>query len=190
MARTGRELAIVHGPQLPAQGLFGDGDAELLPDPRDQIDQTPAHHAMNRGDRALIEPRGQSRSMRIGELRGPAGRLAVDQARVPVRVELDHPVAHDLQRDPTNPGGLGAGRALVDRGQSQQAACLWAVLALAGHRAKGSGAEVSPERNRHGEPPSFATLNQTRPTPARPQRVPPSGTRYELGFSFSAEGSG
>ena len=37
---------------------------------------------------------------------------------------------------------------------------LWAVLAPAGNHAKAIGVEVAPKRNRHGEPPSFATLNQ------------------------------
>ena len=54
MARAGRELAIVHGPQLPAQRLLGDGEAELLPEPLDQIDQAPAHHAVDGRDGALV----------------------------------------------------------------------------------------------------------------------------------------
>src|SRR5215208_2595681 len=69
MARTGRELAIVHGPQLAAQGLLGDGDPELLPDPGDEVDQAPAHHAVNRRDRARIDPGHQGGAMRIGEFR-------------------------------------------------------------------------------------------------------------------------
>src|SRR4051812_6207926 len=46
------------------------------------------------------------------------------------------------------------------------------------------GIKVCPERNRHGEPPSFATLNQTCLRPTRPRRVTPSGTWYkqELGL--------
>src|SRR3954469_3568000 len=40
------------------------------------------------------------------------------------------------------------------------------------------GVKVCPERNRHGEPPSFATLNQTHLKPARPKRVVPSRTWY------------
>jgi len=39
VAWAGRELAVAHGPQLAAQGLLGHGDAELLPDPLDEIDQ-------------------------------------------------------------------------------------------------------------------------------------------------------
>jgi hypothetical protein len=131
---------------------------------------------MDRRDRALIDPGHQGRSMRIGEFRGLAGRLAVDQALRPMGVELHHPVAHDLDRDPADPGRLGAGRSLIDRGQRQQAPRLRAILGLTGDRAQRSGVEVSAERNRHGEPPSFATLNQTRLKPARPKRVTPSGT--------------
>src|SRR3954453_14716142 len=41
------------------------------------------------------------------------------------------------------------------------------------------GIKVCPERNRHGEPPSFATLNQTCLKPTRPNRVTPSGTWYQ-----------
>jgi len=41
------------------------------------------------------------------------------------------------------------------------------------------GIKVCPERNRHGEPPSFATLNQTCLKPTRPNRVTPSGTWYD-----------
>src|SRR3954464_2987529 len=42
------------------------------------------------------------------------------------------------------------------------------------------GIKVCPERNRHGEPPSFATLNQTCLKPTRPRRVTPSGTWYNV----------
>src|SRR3954465_13238211 len=44
------------------------------------------------------------------------------------------------------------------------------------------GIKVCPERNWHGEPPSFATLNQTCLKPTRPNRVTPSGTWYYLAF--------
>src|SRR4051794_19800772 len=93
-------------------------------------------------------------------------------------VELHHPVAHDLNRDPAEPGCRGAGCPLIDRGQGQQAPRLRAVLGRAGDRAQRMGIKVCPERNRHGEPPSFATLNQTCLKPTRPNRVTPSGTGY------------
>src|SRR3954468_22655422 len=176
MARTGRELAIVQGPQLTAQGLLGDRNAQLLPDPLDQIDQAPAHHPVDRRNGPLLDDGLQGRAMRVGEFRGLAGRLAVDQALGPMGVELYPPVAHDLQRDPADPGRLGAGCSIVDRGQGQKAPSLRAVLRRAGDRAQGGGVEVSPERNRHGEPPSLATLNQTCLKPTRPTRVTPSRT--------------
>src|SRR5919202_6238703 len=54
MAWAGGELAIAQSPQLARQRLLGDGKAELLPEPRDQIDQAPAHHAMDGRDGPLI----------------------------------------------------------------------------------------------------------------------------------------
>src|SRR3954452_14901691 len=81
MARAGRELAIIHAAQLAAQRLLGDRDLELLPDTLGQIDQPPAHHAVNRRDRARVDPGDERCPMRVGELRGLARRLAVDQAR-------------------------------------------------------------------------------------------------------------
>src|SRR4051794_9036382 len=93
-------------PQLAAQGLLGDGDPELLPDPCDQIDQPPAHHAVDRRNRPLLDDGLQGRAMRVGEFRGLAGRLAVDQALGPMGVELYHPVPDDLHRDPACRAGL------------------------------------------------------------------------------------
>jgi hypothetical protein len=180
MARTGRELAVVHGPQLARQRLLGDGQAELLPEPLDQVDQPPAYHAVNRRDRARIDPGRQGRAMRIGELGRLTRWLAVDQALGSVGVELHHPVPHDLDRDPADPGRLGAACPLVDRGQRQETPRLRAILGLTRDRAQGSGIKVCPERNRHGEPPSFATLNQTRLKPVKPKRVTPSGTWYKI----------
>src|SRR4051812_10526531 len=181
MARTGRELAIVHGPQLTRQRLLGDRDAKLLPDPLDQVDQTPAHHTVDGRNGPLLDDGLQGRAMRGSEFRGLAGRLAVDQARGPMGVELHHPVPHDLHRDPAEPGRRGAGRPVIDRGQGQKAPRLRAVLRRAGDRAQRMGIKVCPERNRHGEPPSFATLNQTCLKPTRPNRVTPSGTWYKNG---------
>ena len=75
MARAGRELAIVHRPQLAAQRLLGDRDAELLPQPSHQIDQTPAHHAVDSRDRASLELRLQGRPMPVVEPGGLTGAL-------------------------------------------------------------------------------------------------------------------
>jgi hypothetical protein len=77
VAWPGRELAIAHGPQLPAQGLLGDGDAELLEDPLRQIDQPPAHHTVDRRDWAALDCPRNSLALGVIELGGLAGRLAV-----------------------------------------------------------------------------------------------------------------
>src|SRR3954454_18912616 len=107
-----------------------------------------------------------------------------DKALGPKGLELHHPVAHDLDRDPADPGRLRAACPLIDRGQRQQAPRLWAILGLTSDRAQGGGVEVSAERNRHGEPLSFAVLEsdppQTRQTQtSHPKRVTPSGTWYK-----------
>jgi DDE superfamily endonuclease len=48
---AGREAAISHCPQLAAERLGGDRDAELLEDPLAKIDQPPAHNAVDRRQR-------------------------------------------------------------------------------------------------------------------------------------------
>src|SRR5688572_32682118 len=80
MTRSGRELAIAHGPQLAAQRLLGDGDAELIPEPLDQIDQAPPHHAVDGRDRTLIDDGLQGFSLLAIEPRSGAGRSAGQQA--------------------------------------------------------------------------------------------------------------
>src|SRR4030088_1827474 len=102
MAGTGRELAIAHGSQLPAERLLGDGDAELLEDPLRQIDQPPAHHAMDRRDRAVLDHQHNSLALGIIEPRGLAWRFAVKQAVRTACVEPQHPIPDDLKPDPAD----------------------------------------------------------------------------------------
>src|SRR5260370_22282838 len=49
-----RQPAEPHGPQFPAQGLRADRHAKLLEHPLRQIDEPPAHHAMDRRDRTAL----------------------------------------------------------------------------------------------------------------------------------------
>jgi len=56
-------------PQFPAQGLLGNGDTELLEYPLRQIDQPPAHHAMNRRDRAALNHLRDRPALGLIELR-------------------------------------------------------------------------------------------------------------------------
>ena len=46
MTRPGGELPVAHGAKLSAQGLLGDADPKLLPQPLAQIDKPPAYDAV------------------------------------------------------------------------------------------------------------------------------------------------
>ena len=178
MARASRELAITHIAQHPAQRLLGDGDAEFLENPLAEIDDPPAHHPVNSRDRPTLDDRGERSAMRVVQPRWLSGRLAINQPVRPVRIELDHPVANDLKRHPADLRRLRARRAFVDRRQRQKPTRLRPVLRSLGGRPHHLCVKITPKRNGHGEPPSFAALNQTRNDSGIPGRVTPSGTGY------------
>jgi hypothetical protein len=115
MAWAGRELAIAHGPQLPAQGLLGDGDAEFLEDPLCQIDQPPTHDTVDCRDRTVVDHVGNRLALGIIELRGLAGRFAVQEAVRATRIEPQHPIPDDLKPDTTDFCCLAARRPLINR---------------------------------------------------------------------------
>ena len=163
MAGTGRKLAIAHGSQLPAQCLLGDGDAELLEDPLRQIDQPPAHNTMDRRDRATFDHPRDGLALGIVELWGLARRFAVKQAVRASRIEPDHPIPDDLESDTAELCRLAARPTVIDHRQSKKPSGLRAVFRLLRKPAQLGSVEIPTQgnRNRHGEPPSFATLNQT-----------------------------
>ena len=163
MAWAGREFAIAHGAQLARQRLLGDRDAKLLPDPLDQVDQAPAHNTVNRRDRTIIKPCHESRSMGVAQLRGRARRLAVNQALGSVRVELHHPVPHDLQGHPANPGGLSPGRSVVIAAKAKRRrvcgpSFAWRAITRSARASKSARSGTGMANS-----PTFATLNQTHP---------------------------
>jgi hypothetical protein len=157
--RTSRQLAIAHRPQLAAHRLLGRHDPEFLEHPLAEIDDPPAHDAVNRRNRPVLDDRRQRGAMFGVQARRLAGRLAVDQAVRAVRIELQHPVADDLQRHPADLRRLRARRSLVDCRQSQQPPRLRPVLRPPRGRPHHRSVKIDPKRNSHGEPPSFATLN-------------------------------
>src|SRR5215471_10269147 len=77
VARPGREFAVAHGPELPADCLLGDRDAEFLKYPLRQIDQPPAHHAVDRRDRTTFNHAGKCSAVAVVELGWLPRRLAV-----------------------------------------------------------------------------------------------------------------
>ena len=176
MPRTSRKLAITHGAQFPAQGLPGDDDAEFREDPLAEIDDPPPHDPMNSRDRAALDDRGKGGSVRVVETRWLSRSLPVDQTRRTIGVELEHPIANDLKRHPANPGRLRPTGSLINRRQRQKPPRLWSVLALPCPTPHANTIKIGPERDSHGEPPSFATLNQTLadseiPSPSRALRA-------------------
>src|ERR1700739_1218162 len=91
MARPSGEPAITQAVQLTAQRLSGDADPKLLPQPLAEIDQTPAHAAMNGRDRAALDSCRQRRAMVVVQPEFRPGRLAIDQTVRTLLVEPQHP---------------------------------------------------------------------------------------------------
>src|ERR1700730_16028676 len=77
-------------------------------------------------------------------------------------IELQNPVAHDLQRHAADLRRLGGCRPLIDRSQGEKPPRLWPILCLFRYRAKTRRIKISPKpnRRRHGDLPPFATLNE------------------------------
>ena len=108
MAWASRELAISHLAQHPAQRLLGDDDAEFFGQPLAKIDDPPAHDPMNCRDRSALKDRHQRRAMLVVQPRRLPWGLAIDQPVGTMRVELEDPVADNLQPDAADLGRLGA----------------------------------------------------------------------------------
>jgi len=77
----------------------------------------------------------------------------------PPEFELQHPVANDLQRHAADLGRLRPRGAVIDRRQRQKPSSLRAVLGPLRRRSRRLRVKISPKRDGHGEPPSFAMLN-------------------------------
>src|SRR3954471_4909861 len=68
VARARRELAIAERAQFPAQRRLADRDPKLLPDPQGEILQPPAHHAMDRRRRAVLNHLCQGLALAVVQL--------------------------------------------------------------------------------------------------------------------------
>ena len=91
---SGRELAIAQIVQDPTEGA-GDaqGHAVFVVDPARQIDQSPAHHAMDRRDRTVFHKLDQPRHLLERQLRSRSWVFAVNQPIGPLGIEAMRPVA-------------------------------------------------------------------------------------------------
>ena len=65
MARSGRKLAVVQSPNLPAQGRLTHRYPEPIEQPSRQILQPPSHHAVNRRVWTLLDDRRQRHPMLV-----------------------------------------------------------------------------------------------------------------------------
>jgi len=168
MTRSGGQLAVAHRTQFPAQCLLGDADPEFLPDPLAQVDQPPAHNAINRRGRAAFDRRPQRRAVCLVQLRRLAGRLAGDQPVRTMGVELDHPSSNDLQCHPADRRRLGPPRPVIDSGQGRRV-CAASFVPLAMARRRGASKSA---RNGIGMANRLRSplLNQIRAVPGIPQR--------------------
>ncbi len=139
-----------HRAQLAPQRLLGHRHLKLVRQPLDQVNDPPAHHAVDRRQGAVLDRRRQGRPMRVGQDRLRTGSLVVDQAGRPVCVELDHPVADDLQRNTADLGCLGAACPIIDRGQREEPPGLPGILALARCPANTRSVKVGTQGDGHG----------------------------------------
>jgi hypothetical protein len=147
MAGTGREFARAHRPQHPAQRRLGDRDAVVLHQDLGQVDQPPAHDALDGRHRPLLD-QGTQRLPLLGvQAWARADGLPVDQPIGAVGVEGQDPVTHGLQPDPAERGCLRARAPRVDRRQRQQTAGLRRIARRSGQAAQSLGVEGRPKRN-------------------------------------------
>ena len=161
VAGARREFAVAHGAQLPAERLLGDSDAELLKDPLRQIDQPPAHNAVDRRERTILNDLRDNLALGVIELGGLTRRLAVQETNWPARVEPQYPVPDDLKPNATNLRRLGAHCTVIDRCKSQKPTGLRTILRLLRQPTQPRRVEILSKRYRHDEPPAFAMLNLT-----------------------------
>jgi hypothetical protein len=102
----------------------------------------PAHHAVDRRDRAAFQHCGQCYPMSRGQQRGGTFSTTVDQPWRPLGVEAQHPVADDLQGDAAQLRRLRAGAAIADDGERQKSPGLRGILAAAGEAPELLASEV------------------------------------------------
>ena len=112
----------------PAHGGFSQRDAEFVPNPLRQILEPPAHHAMDRRDRPLLNDLHQRPALAVVELGGFTRRLAVDQAARPFRIEAQDPIADDLKPDAADPRRIRAPAAVIDLCQGNKPTALPRIL--------------------------------------------------------------
>jgi hypothetical protein len=154
MLRPRRQPAKAQRPQLAAYRVLADRQTELLLEPQGEVLPAPAHDAVDRRDRSVLDNRRQRPAMRVGEPGRGARRLAVDQTFGAARIEPQYPVAHCLQTDAADPCRVRPSATIVYLGQRQQPAALRGILRRFRQHAKVRPIKIvaKPYRCCHGEP--------------------------------------
>ncbi len=164
MARSRRELAKAHMPQLAAERRLGDRNPELFEEPLRQIDQPPADDAMQGGNRPIFHDLPQGLALALAEDAGSARRFAGQETIRTFGVETDNPVAHDLHPDPADPRRIRPRAAIINLGQCQETPGLIGVTRSPRQHAQANRVKVRAKRNRsrHGKLSQklFAMVNQ------------------------------
>ena len=97
MTGAGRYFDETQRLQLTTDGRFINRDAELFEYPLRQILAAPAHHTVDRRDRATFDEPGKGLALAIIELGWLARRFAINQAIGTFGVETQNPVSDTLQ---------------------------------------------------------------------------------------------
>jgi hypothetical protein len=183
--RTGGELPEPHPAQLAPERLPAERDVERVPQPAYEVAKPPAHDAMKLGLRSVLDGLRERSALLQLQKRRLAGRLAVQEARRPFRVEAHHPIPDDLEPHAADPRGLRSARAVVDRRQSQQPSRLRRVPARPCQTAQIVSSMIRPQDNRlpHREPPSVLhgeSRHANLRNPLRESASPGAGIRGKL----------
>ena len=162
VARPRREVAEPETPQLLPDHVLRQRDRKRLPDQRHQILCPPAHHPVNRRDRAALNNLGQPGALGVIQLRRRTRRGPVDQTFRAFGVEAMNPVAQSLAIHAADPRRLRPRPALRHRRQGQKAPRLRAILRARRKSTQLIGTKIiaKPDRNStgHDEPPSVRHL--------------------------------
>ena len=144
MARARRKLAIAHLAQLPAHRLSRRCRRGTLEHPLAEVDDAPAHDAVDRGRRALLDDVRQRRALILVEARRLPRRLAIHET-VRARALNSEPSRERSGASRPDLGRLAARRAVVNRRQSQEPPCLRPVLRALGQSPKRRSIKIFPQ---------------------------------------------
>ncbi|MEL6475448.1 MAG: hypothetical protein AAFQ21_15370 [Pseudomonadota bacterium] len=108
MLWAGRELLEPHGAQFPAQRGATDRDVEFLPNPLDQINQSPPDHTVEIGFGASFHGSSKLRALITRQDRLLARSFSRPQRLWPTLVEAQHPIADHLKTNAASSRSIAA----------------------------------------------------------------------------------